>query len=181
MATCTICSNRAARAVIDSELLSGVRPSEIIRNYAENLSLSASAVYRHARAHRPQTTLATSWLGDSTTGDVVADVAAQRRSHTAERERALLRGDSSTASREGHEALAASLALLKLGIDSDDAARGLATHDHIVRAMQTATKRRPEFATEFAAAARELDYVDLAEDAEALAASATEYNTRKSN
>lgn len=181
MATCTICSNRAARAVIDAALLSGERPSVIIRSYAENLGLSASAVYRHARSHRPQTTLATSWLGDSTTGDVVADVAAQRRSHTAERERALLRGDSSTASREGHEALAASLALLKLGIDSDDAAQGLATADHVIRAVQTATKRRPEFATELADAARELDYVDLADDADALAASATEYFSRNTH
>lgn len=176
MASCSICTRPEARALIDGALLAGNRPIDAHRYHGEALGLSLSAVYRHARAHRPGSTLAASWLGDTTSGELVADLAAQRRSHTEQRERALKRGDTTAATREGHEAAALGLALLKVGIETDATAAALLNADRLTRATQRAARNRPGHARELSAAALELRFEDLADDAEALAVSAENFH-----
>jgi hypothetical protein len=176
MAHCSICSNPSARALIDGALLGGDRPIDAHRFHGEALGLSLSAVYRHARSHRPQHGLATLYVGDTPSGDLVADLAAQRRSHVAQRDAALARGDHTSASREGHEAAQLGLALLKTAFSDDDAAEGLRYHDHLVRSVKRATRNRPEFAIELAAAAREFKDEEIALGAEDLAKAAVRYH-----
>lgn len=180
MASCTICTRPEARALIDGSLLAGNRPIDAYRFHGEALGLSLSATYRHARSHRPGTALAAAWLGDTTSGELVADLAAQRRSHTEQRERALKCGDTTAATREGHEAAALGLALLKVGIETDATAAALLNADRLTRATQRAARNRPAHARELAAAALELKFNELADDAEALAASADKYAKERS-
>jgi hypothetical protein len=178
MSNCSICSSPPARALIDGALLGGSKPIDAWRHHGEALGLSLSATYRHARAHRPATGLAQVWLGDTTSGDLVADLAAQRRSHTAQRDAAIARGDHTAAAREGHEAAQLGLALIKFGFDDDDAVEQLAYAGRILKALQRASRGRPDFALELAAAAREFKDEALAVDAEELATAANVYAAR---
>jgi hypothetical protein len=172
---CTVCGTRATRDLVDAALLAGDRPADILRRYPD--LVSSSALYRHARAHKPVTALAVTWLGDTSSGDLIADLAAQRRSHIVQRDAALERGDSNSAAREGHEATSIALALLKSAFPDDTAAAQLAYADRITRATQRATRNRPEHADELAAAAAELEFADLAQDARDLAASARSFRS----
>jgi len=175
VANCSICSSAPARALIDGALLGGDRPIDAYRYHGEALGLSLSAVYRHARSHRPQTGFAATFVGDTLSGDLIADLAAQRRSHVEQRDAALARGDNTSASREGHEAAQLGLALLKSAFSDDEAAEALRYHDHLVRAVKRATRNRPEHALELAVAAREFKDEEMASHAEDLAAAAVRY------
>jgi hypothetical protein len=174
---CTICATRATRDLIDRALLGGDRPSEILRRYPD--LVSPASLYRHSRNHKPRNMLTPVWLGNTTSGELIADLAAQRRSHVAQRDLALERGDHGTATREGHEAGSLGLALLKAGVENDAAAQGFALYERLGRAVAYAIRARNEFGPELAAAANRAGDKELSEDLTALAAELGEHNPKE--
>ena len=175
MAVCTVCSKKAARALVDGSLAAGMTPIETFRAHGEGLGLSLSAVYRHARAHRPHSALSVKWLGDTPSGEIIADVSRLHRSHLEQREAAILRGDHTTASREGHEASTTGAALLKAGIEDHGTAEQLENHTQLQRILQRAALREVSITTTLAAAARELRFEDFATDFEQLAVAVADH------
>lgn len=118
---CSICSNPAARDVIDGALLAGMRPSHIHQRYGEALGVSLSATFRHARGH-VRSSLAPTFLGDATKGETIADLSALARSLYQQHIDAREAGQASASARFGGEARQAFSALLAAGVESESAA-----------------------------------------------------------
>ena len=174
---CSICRLRSTRDVVNSALLAGVTPAEVLRRYGEELRLSGSAIYRHARSHRAANALSVTWVGaDTTSGEVVSDLAELRRNLFEQYRAQVERGADAAATRSAHEAHAVSATLLKAGVDSDEDVAGIRYSERILRAIQRAARNRPEFALEIAVAGHDLKDNEIAEDAESLLAAAIEFN-----
>lgn len=175
--TCSICSDRARRDLVNSALLAGDRPSEVWHRYGAAVG-SMSALYRHAR-HAPRTALAVRYLdGDTTSGEVISDLAGVRRSLVNSFHEATARGADAIARGAARELSNVSAVLLKEGIE-DDAAELLRSGERLIAAVQRAARNRPQHAVELALAARELGDEETAIDAEKLAHAATEYQLKK--
>lgn len=179
MANCSVCRNTEKKGTVDAALVSGLRPIDVFRQHGEALSLSQSSIYRHARRHAPRSALSLEWLGgDTTTGDVISDLAALRRGLLEGYREATERGDRTNSVRLAHEAQAVSATLLKEHVTTDGRAEVILEHGQMVRAIQKAARDRPEFAVELADAARSINLNSLATDADNLATYAFDYRDR---
>ncbi|MCU1525134.1 MAG: hypothetical protein JWO18_2028 [Microbacteriaceae bacterium] len=173
MAKCSICSSPARRA-IDAGLASGERPADLLRVFGD--TYSSSAMYRHCRDHQSPSALAVSWLdGETTTGELLSDLAGLRRNLFAQYAEQRSKGEAAASTRSAHEAHAVSATLLKAHAMDDDSILSLRWAERTVRAIARATRNDPSHARALAAAARELNDSELADDAEALADSAEIY------
>jgi hypothetical protein len=121
-ATCTVCHNPAARALIDGALVAGERPMHVHRDYGDALGLSLSAVYRHARSH-VRSHLVPEYVGNVTSGELLADQAALARSLYAQHVAATEAGHHAAAARFGAEAGRVLRDLLSEGFDTEDDAQ----------------------------------------------------------
>lgn len=175
---CSICRNPTAKALVDGALAGGDRPLAVYKKHGAALGVSQSAVYRHARNHLGPGKLSVDWLGDSMSGEVVADLAFLSRSFVAQRKAALERGDSQIAASEGRAAMTAMQNLLKIGIEDDSMSEKLEYSQRLVRSVQRAIRNRPQMGSEISSAARELDDEEMARDLDRLVDSAVDYNTK---
>jgi hypothetical protein len=176
MAKCSICSRPEVKRVIDAGLTSGERPADLLRTFGAAFSISSSALYRHARDHQVPNALAVHWVGaDTTSGEVLSDLAGLRRNLFAQYAEQRSKGEAAASTRSAHEAHAVSATLLKSGAVDDESVRNLRYAERTLRAIARATRNRPEHARELAAAARELNDIDLADDADRLADNALLY------
>jgi len=176
MAVCTVCSNRPARALIDGAIAAGSTPINAWRDHGEALGLGLHSVYRHVRhRHGQRSALTPTWLGEATTGDLLADLAALRTSHIEQRDRAIERNDHATAAREGTAAQTALSTLLRLGITDDTDTAYARGYDRLARSLSRASHRDPNIARAVAQAARELKLDDLAREADELAVVAEQH------
>jgi len=175
MASCTVCANAPARALLEGALMSGNTPIQAWREHLEALNIGLSSVYRHIRAKHGKLPMVPTWIGDSTTGDIVADLSTLRASHLEERDRAIARGDHVTAAREGSAAQTAMATLLRAGVEDDTMGATVRYYEAISRAIGRASRNDPNHARALATAARELRLSDVADDADELAANITAY------
>jgi hypothetical protein len=174
-ARCSICGDAAKRDLVDNALLAGEKPADLLKRYP-NVA-SSSALYRHARAHRPSNILAVQWLdGETTTGELLSDLAGLRRNLFSQYADQRTAGDHSASTRTAHEAHAVSATLLKSGVTDDDALWALRYAERIMRAIQMAARHRPGHARELAEAAARLHDDELEEDANSLAIGAATYS-----
>jgi hypothetical protein len=164
MAGCTICTNPSARALVNGALLAGTTPRDVFRFHGEALGVSQSALYRHARAH-VRIGLVKPWrAADSTTGDVVSDMATMRRGLVQQFHDAAERGDSAASARAAHEAASISATLLKSDFESDKAVAYQVYVEALTDTLITAMRDRHELATELLAVAESLGHSSVVED-----------------
>lgn len=177
--TCKICIERSRRDLVNTSLLAGDRPSAIWKKYGSTLGVSVQSLYRHSRNHAPRTALSVRYVdGDTTSGEVISDLAGVRRSLVNSFHDATARGADAIARGAARELSNVSAVLLKEGIE-DDTAELIRGGERLIAAVQRAARNRPQHATELALAAREVGDEETALDAEKLAAAATDYNKQK--
>lgn len=174
---CSVCTNRAARDVIDAAIVSGSTPADAVRLYADSLQLSRSAIYRHVR-HARANALVPVWVdGETTTTDLVSGLADLRRSLIAQRSEAIERGQHSAAAQVAARIESVSVSLLREARISDDLqAQNLDYVQQIRRTLAHVVREDPAVGDAFAAKARALSFSNLADDATELVASAIAYN-----
>lgn len=151
---CSICTNPPLLDAVDGALLVDT-PAETFRRYSGQLS--KSALYRHSANHREDVKIAPSFLPDGVTetGDVVADLAALRRSLIQQREAALSRSQFTVANSTALRIESVSVALLReAGVTGERAAQDAKTFALLQHGISRATHARPDFAREYAAAIR---------------------------
>jgi hypothetical protein len=114
---CSICSNAAARDLINSALVAGESPSQIFATYGESLAVSRSSVYRHAAHSRSP--LTPDWLdGDTTVTEAASDLGSVRRDLKRRFDAA---GPDTSAARLSREIVAVTTALkLRFDVEHDD-------------------------------------------------------------
>lgn len=169
--TCSICRDRAKRDLVDAALIRGEKPSEIFVRYPD--VASRSALYRHCRSHAPRSSLTPQWVsGESTSGDVLADLDSVRIALVGAFRDAVERGADAVAQRAAREISTASTALVKVGLENDDDVSSVVGLEQLIRTIQRAATDRPGFALELAEAARARGNEALAADADALAQAA---------
>ncbi|MDB5542579.1 MAG: hypothetical protein JWQ89_4306 [Devosia sp.] len=177
MAACSICRNPSAKALIDGAVLSGSTPIDAWRQHGEGLGISLAATYRHTNRHSARGIIAPNYLGDLTTGEVLADQAALVRSFIVQRSNALDRGDNATAAREGALAQNALTTLIKAGIPNEDAATTLHYFDKIGRTLQLRARQDPDALDALAAVADSVYDKELADDLRSVAQIGRDYNS----
>jgi hypothetical protein len=165
-AMCTICSNAAARALVDGALIAGERPSQIFKEYGESTGLfSRSACYRHARAHRPVSNLLPVMLGDVMSGEVVADAAALFRSNYESHVDAKAAGKDAIAQRYASEARQGAADLMKIANAQTEAeALALLTADQMRNVLSRLLYVRQDLIDDAETVAAGFGFTDLADD-----------------
>jgi hypothetical protein len=139
-------------------------------------------MYRHCRDHQVPNVLSVQWVGsDTTSGEVLSDLAGLRRSLFEQYAEQRSRGESAASARSAREAHSVSATLIKAGAVDDESITSMRYGERTLRAVARATRNRPEHARELAAAARELNDIDLADDAESLAINAETYLSSRNN
>lgn len=156
---CSICSDRARRDLVDTGLMSGDSPAELLKRYGTAAVGSQSALYRHARSHRGKGPLTQLWAsGDSTVLEVIADLGQLRKALLTDFAKAReVSGASVAASRAAREATNVSAVLLReAGTDDEVVTRELGNHAELQKIVQLAALAREGLATELADVAESL-------------------------
>lgn len=183
-AQCSICRDRGRRDLVDAALRAGDSPAELLRKYGSETVGSSSALYRHARSHLGQSPLTNRWASaDSTTGEVIADLGELRRALLDDFASARSRsGPSIAAARAAREAANVSQILIReFGSDDELLTKTARSRDELVRLIQRAAGAREGIASELAAIAATHGLTELAEDLQALEASAIAYRKGKAS
>lgn len=178
MPNCSICSDWARRDLVNAALTGGDSPAEILKRYGPSVVGSQSALYRHARHFSKSSLISNRWASnDTSTGEVIADLGALRRSllddYAAARAAS---GSSIAASRAAREATNVSATLLReVGFDDDETTRTLGHHAELQRILQRAALNRPGLALDLAEAAEGLRFASWPEEFRGLEATAAQH------
>jgi len=169
---CAFCRDVAARDLVAAAIRAGERPAAILQRYGDSLPGSSSSLYRHVRGHLDSVPFVPRWIdGDATTTDLVSGLAQLRSSLLEQRQDALARSQHSAAAQIAARLESVTVSLLKEAHLTDtEQARLLQYADRIGHSFVRAAFRSPEVADAIAFEAHHLGYLDLAADADQLAA-----------
>jgi hypothetical protein len=174
---CTICADKAKLDIVTNALVTGSTPADILRTHPA--IAASSSLYRHCRNHRANLLVPTYLDGDTTSGEVLADLAGLRRGLLEQYRHQRERGDAAASTRSAHEAHAISATLLKAGVSDDEVLHAADTLRRVMRAIRSAARNDPATASVLADEARAIKDPDLGEAFDGLAQASAATTTNR--
>lgn len=180
MASCTVCAS-SLRALIDSDLIVGKTPTQIVRGLhgvggPDGVApLTVASVQRHKTNHLRHGGISSEQVTQLSAEEIQIRLTQLAANAQKVHQDAMKSGNGVLAIRAAAQAQSA---LVELNRSKDLAAESAESADYrhrLVRAIQRAARNRPQHARETASAARELGDEEVAADAEELAAKAESY------